>query len=671
MKKLRPLGRAAVLGSALASLALGTPLARAQDAAYLDHDALTAELRTLAGSSPSATLSSLGRSHEGRDVWLLTIGDRGGAPLEDRPALLVVANLSGDHVAGSALALGIARHLLTAQDAAETRVERVVYVVPRANPDGAEARFDAVRWGRRGNAAPRDDDNDGRVDEDGADDLNGDGVITLMRVPDPSGDYVVDPENQRLLKKIDRAKGERGAFAVYWEGRDDDGDGFYNEDGPGGVDLDRNFQHAYPYWQPDAGTHMVSEPESRALMDFVIARRNIGAIFELGHSDNLATGLDDDGNLTGFTTIALADFANASNAGVFEVGDFSPPERRGGFGGSGFGGGLVVDPPRLRGAQRGRDNDPSSGERPATAVHADDRPYFARVAERYRELVGIEGVALRRAPEGAFFQYGYFQFGVPSFSTPGWALAKPAAEADSEEDGAEGGAEGGEAVAAAAPAAPQRPAGPPGAGPRGGRRGPPGGGGGPGGSAGDARRPAPATPIDADLLAALEAAGVEGFVEWAAYQHPQLGAVEIGGFVPYAAHEPPADRLAELSEKHGRFAAALAEMLPRVRFLDTEVTAHGSGVFTVSAEIENDGYFPSALRHGVASRSVHPVTVQIQVPHEYVLTGADKTVTFESLAGSGGREKLTWVVRGRPGDTVKITLRAQKGGRDEATVVLR
>jgi hypothetical protein len=429
---------------------------------------------------------------------------------------------------------------------------------------------------------------------------------------------------------------------------------------------------------------MVSEPESRALMELVIARRNIAAVLELGHSDNLATGIDGEGNLAGFTTIALADFANASNAGVFEVGDFSPPERRGGFGGGGFfGGGLLGDPPRLRGAQSGRNNDPSSGERPATSVHADDRPYFARVAERYKELVGVEGVALRRAPAGAFFQYGYFQFGLPSFSTPGWALAKPAKEAGAQEAGAQeageeeaGAEEAGEAggAGAVAPVVPQQPPGPPGAGTRGGRRGPPGGeGGGPGGNAGRGR--APATPIDADLLAALEAAGVDGFVPWTAYQHPQLGAVEIGGFTPYAAYEPPADRaeevLAELGEKHGRFASALAEMLPRVRFLDTEVTAHGGGVFTVRAEIENDGYFPSALRHGVASRSVHPVTVQIQVPQEDVLTGADKTVTFESLPGSGGREKLSWVVRGRPGDTVKITLRAQKGGRDEATVVLR
>ena len=45
-------------------------------------------------------------------------------------------------------------------------------------------------------------------------------------------------------------------------------------------------------------------------------------------------------------------------------------------------------------------------------------------------------------------------------------------------------------------------------------------------------------------------------------------------------------------------------MLPRVRIVDTDVTAHGGGVFTVEAEIENSGFFPTSLQHGVVSRAV-------------------------------------------------------------------
>ena len=332
--------RLRALGGIIALLAL-IPISGlgAQSASYLDFNGLTRELRSLANGSRLATLKSLGKSHESRDIWLVEIGDPSGAPLDTRPGLLVVGNLTGDHLVGSALALETIRHLL-AQESGDTSLaavleDRVVYVVPRLNPDGAEAMFQAVKVERRRNALAFDDDNDGRVDEDPPEDLNGDGLITVMRKKDPSGAYMVDPAESRLMKRADPSQGEAGTYKLYIEGRDNDGDGFLNEDGPGGVDLDRNFQHAYPYWQRDAGPSMVSEPESRALMDFVVAHRNIAAILTYGFSDNLVTPPDARGNLADASTLDLPAFALASNDDVFSKGVFQ--DRRGGFGFRGFG----------------------------------------------------------------------------------------------------------------------------------------------------------------------------------------------------------------------------------------------------------------------------------------------------------------------------------------------
>ena len=75
------------------------------------------------------------------------------------------------------------------------------------------------------------------------------------------------------MKRADPAKGESGGWALYSEGLDNDGDGFINEDGPGGVDINRNFMHQYPYLAADAGRHMVSEAETRALLEYVLAHR--------------------------------------------------------------------------------------------------------------------------------------------------------------------------------------------------------------------------------------------------------------------------------------------------------------------------------------------------------------------------------------------------------------
>lgn len=273
-----------------------------QTASYLDHDGFTGELRSIVNGSDLATMESLGTTLQGRDVWMVTVGSSSGTPLSERPGVLVVGNLEGDHLVGSHLAMEAIRYLVdNAQDEAvqAALTDHVFYFFPRLNPDGAQAMFARVKSDRKTNARPYDDDNDGRTDEDGAEDLNGDGYVTVMRVADPFGAYMIDPDNDRLMKRADATKGETGAYTLYWEGTDEDGDGFINEDGPGGVDLNRNFQHAYPYWQADAGLHMVSEIETRALMDFTVSHRNIGAILTFGETDNLVTPPDSRGGLAG------------------------------------------------------------------------------------------------------------------------------------------------------------------------------------------------------------------------------------------------------------------------------------------------------------------------------------------------------------------------------------
>ena len=133
---------------------------------------------------------------------------------------------------------------------------------------------------------------------------------------------------------------------------------------------------------------------------------------------------------------------------------------------------------------------------------------------------------------------------------------------------------------------------------------------------------------------------------------------------------PPANQLPELGRTHGAFLVALAELLPRVRIVETEVESHGGGVFTVSVEIENSGFFPTALQQGVVAGSVDPVTVRLGIERTDLITGSDLTSTVEALAGSGTREEFTWVIRGTEGSAVEIRVRSQKSGSDTVTVTL-
>ena len=617
------------------------PTIQENETHYHNYDELTDALqRVVRAHSDIATIESLGRTLEGRDIWVVQLANRDGIPLNERPGLLIVGNLEGGYLVGSEVALGTVEYLLqnysTDADVRDRLDNHVIYVVPRLNPDAAEFMFESVQSGRHTNTRPYDGDNDARVDEDGPEDLNGDGQITVMRVLDPTGPYMIHPDDDRLMKEAEAHKGESGDYRIYWEGIDNDGDGFYNEDGPGGVDLNRNFQHEYPYNQSDAGPHMVSEQESRALMDFVVSHRNIAMVLTFGGSDNLVSAPSAGNALASAASVNLLDYASESFAGADTVGTFQIqlPGRGFGFGFGGYFRRGAAPAPR-----------PLEGRQPNKVVHRRDAEYFKAISEQYGEITGITQIPMKRAPQGAFFEFAYYQFGVPAFSTPGWGLP------EAETAGNEGGDE-------TAPAARQRPPG--GAGPMAMRRTSRGSS---GGGSNDGR--------DLALLNWMDAENVDGFVEWTEFEHPTLGNVEIGGFEPYAIMNPPTAELAALSESHARFAVYLTSLFADVQIADVEVSNHGGGVFEIRAQVENAGFLPTALAQGVASRSVAPTMVQLDVAPENVLTGDRKTSFFQALNGSGTRESYTWVIRGRAGDRIELRVRSQKGGTDTETITLR
>jgi hypothetical protein len=501
------------------------------------------------------------------------------------------------------------------------------------NPDGAEAMFGKVKAFRRTNARKFDEDNDGRTDEDGPDDLNGDGFISVMRVKDPNGPYMVHPEDARLLRRADPQRGEAGGWSVYWEGTDDDGDGFINEDGPGGVDLNRNFQHRYAYYTPDAGPHMVSEPETRAVMDYIIRKRNVAAILTFGASDNLIAAPTRQGALAPAQTIDLLAFADQSVAEARRVGTFAAPQEQ-----------FLFFPGTQQDAAPPQTRPPGqpAPRPPATTVAPQDVEYFRTISDRYRALTGIRTAPSTRIPGGAFFEYGYYQFGVPSFSTPGWGLA---------------------AASAPAPAGAQSA----GTAPAGGR----GGGGGPAAAAGSGTQGADEASGTAAFDLRMAQGVADGFIAWTPFKHPTLGAVEIGGFKPYAIVNPPASQVEALGKSHAAFALYLTTLFPRIAIADFAAAAIGGGLYRVTADVENAGYLPTSTAHGVTARSVKPTMVQLAVPPEAIVSGDAKTNFIPALAGSGRRQRYQWIVRGKPGQVVALKAVAQKGGAAERSVTLK
>ncbi|HYC76256.1 MAG TPA: M14 family metallopeptidase [Planctomycetota bacterium] len=254
---------------------------------FYDYDETVAALNTLAAAHPDVlTLSSIGRSFEGREMWLATLAIRDGVALEARPAMWIDANVHGNEIQGTEVCLYTLWYLTERRGTSE-RVDRLLrektlYVLPMVNPDGRHWWFHAPntmhssRTGKR----PVDDDRDGVADEDGPNDLDGDGSITQMRKRvDRGGTHVLDPEDPRLLRAA--KPGQEGTHVLLGgEGIDDDGDGRIDEDGPGGYDLNRNWPTD---WRPNhqqfgAGDYPLSHPEARCIADFLLAHPNVAAV---------------------------------------------------------------------------------------------------------------------------------------------------------------------------------------------------------------------------------------------------------------------------------------------------------------------------------------------------------------------------------------------------------
>jgi hypothetical protein len=229
------------------------------------------------------TLSTIATSPGRRPVHLVRLGDS-----DERPALLILAGAYGPQIASSEVALRVVREL-AARRTAEAALfgDYTIYVVPRLNPDASEAFFANVRTERRGNDEQSDDDRDGAVNEDGPDDLNGDGLITMMRVRAPGGEWFADSVDPAILRRADAIKGERGVYRLFTEGRDDDGDELFNEDGLGGTDISINFANNFTFFAAGSGLHPFAAEESRAVAEFMSERLNIAAVYVLGMQDNL------------------------------------------------------------------------------------------------------------------------------------------------------------------------------------------------------------------------------------------------------------------------------------------------------------------------------------------------------------------------------------------------
>jgi murein tripeptide amidase MpaA len=249
---------------------------------YFSNDELTQIIKQWSEAYPNLMqVSVIGNSHEGRPIRLLTLTNLSTGTDQEKPAIWIDANIHATEITGTTASLYIANQLLSCYgtDPQVTRQldQSVYYIVPRVNPDGAElAMAPNPRYVRSGvRPYPWQERDEGLFSKD----INGNGKILQMRIQDPNGDWKISSLDPRMMQK--RAPDENGGtyYRLLPEGILEDYDGYVIKMARPleGLDFNRNFPFEWRTEgdQDGAGPYPTSEPETRALADFVINHPNI------------------------------------------------------------------------------------------------------------------------------------------------------------------------------------------------------------------------------------------------------------------------------------------------------------------------------------------------------------------------------------------------------------
>jgi murein tripeptide amidase MpaA len=249
---------------------------------YFTNEALEQVLQGWVLEFPNlVTLTQLGKSYADKPIWLLTLTHRETGPDKDKPAIWIDGNIHATEISGTTTVLKIANHFLTGfgHDPHLTDLlnTSVLYLVPRINPDGAEYAMAAnpkyIRSGIR--PYPQLEKDDGLH----AEDIDGDGRILQMRIPDPNGDWKISSLDPRLMEKRAPMDFEGTFYRLLPEGKVENFDGYSikNAKPYEGLDFNRNFPFEWRSEgeQKGAGPYPGSEPEIKALLDFIVNHPNI------------------------------------------------------------------------------------------------------------------------------------------------------------------------------------------------------------------------------------------------------------------------------------------------------------------------------------------------------------------------------------------------------------
>jgi murein tripeptide amidase MpaA len=183
-----------------------------------------------------------------------------------------------------------------------------------------------------------------------------------------------------------------------------------------------------------------------------------------------------------------------------------------------------------------------------------------------------------------------------------------------------------------------------------------------------------------------EVMGGEAFENWRSFDHPQLGAVEIGGWKGKLYEQnAPLKYLPDMCKKHSRFTLAHASLNPYLSLRTLDINRQGENVYRVVAIIENNGFLPTyTSKKALERQDVRPIEAELELPEGVILIAGERRQELGQLEGrsnkiwnwwsgaspTDNRRKVEWVFKAAPGSRVELTVRARRAGVVHQTIAL-
>jgi murein tripeptide amidase MpaA len=552
---------------------------------YYRYAELTEQLFALAAERPDLMkLESIGKSHEGRDIWCAVITRFATGPDSEKPALEVDGNIHATEVSASMACLFFIRTLLkgygTDPDITRCLDTRAFYVIPRVNPDGPEVFLSDRPRFLRSSTRPYPYDEE-PIEGLRREDLDGDGRFLSMRIKDPNGPWKAHPEEPRLMVRRDPTETGGTYYRILPEGKLDNWDGITVRMQPNKerLDLNRNFPSHWrtEHEQNGAGPYPTSEPEVRAQVAFTANHPNI-------------TG-----------GIAFHTYAGA-----------------------------ILRP---------------YGTQDDDTFPAEDLWTYRKIGDKGTELTGYPNVSVyhdfRYHPKevitGVSDDWLYDHRGVFAWTVEIWS---PQREAGIEEF-----------------------------------------------KLIDWWREHPFEDDLKMLKWSDETLEGKAFVDWYPFKHPQLGDIELGGWdMFYAFRNPPPHLLEREISKFPKWLVWHCLISPKLELDRLEAQSLGGGAYLVRLVVSNTGWLPTYVtKQALDRKAAREVVVEIELPEGATLetgklreeVGQLEGRAYKNVSPYGGaadatdeRLKAQWVLRAKPGQTVRVTARHDRAGFVRAEVVL-